>query len=149
MDNSWFMVDLPGYGFAKVSKSLKENWDKMIKGYLTNRGNMEAVFVLIDSRLDPQPIDLQFITWCGEHEVPIVLIFTKADKQSHSKTMGQVNAFLKAVTEIFEEAPLYFISSAESGKGREEIIGFIQSIVRGEFEEPEDLPADDAAEEGK
>lgn len=149
VDNSWFMVDLPGYGFAKVSKSLKENWDKMIKGYLTNRGNMEAVFVLIDSRLDPQPIDLQFITWCGEHEVPIVLIFTKADKQSHSRTMGQVNAFLKAVTEIFEEAPLYFISSAESGKGREEIIGFIQSIVRGEFEEPEDLPADDAAEEGK
>lgn len=126
IDDRWYMVDLPGYGFAKVGKSIKSSWEGMIKGYLTNRENLLATFVLIDSRLSPQKIDLEFILWCAENEVPIVLAFTKADKLSRSKVMSNVSAFLKATQEIFEETPLYFITSSETSQGREELIEFIE-----------------------
>ncbi|MBS9525552.1 ribosome biogenesis GTP-binding protein YihA/YsxC [Litoribacter ruber] len=135
IDEKWFMVDLPGYGFAKVSKTLKGEWDKMIKGYLTQRENLEAIFVLIDSRLEPQKIDLEFILWCAENEVPIVLIFTKADKLSHSKVQGNVSNFLKAAKGIFEETPLYFVTSAESAKGREEVLEFIDAVTEDFYAE--------------
>ncbi|WP_143962068.1 ribosome biogenesis GTP-binding protein YihA/YsxC [Litoribacter populi] len=135
IDDRWFMVDLPGYGFAKVSKTLKGEWDKMIKGYLTERENLEAIFVLIDSRLEPQKIDLEFILWCAENEVPIVLIFTKADKLSHSKVQSNVAAFLKAAKGIFEETPLYFVTSAESAKGREEVLEFINAVTEDFYAE--------------
>lgn len=129
IDERWFMVDLPGYGFAKVSKSIKGDWDKMIKGYLTSRENLEVTFVLIDSRLEPQKNDLEFILWCAENEVTIVLIFTKADKQSKTKTLSNVQAFLKATQEIYEETPLYFITSAEDKQGRDEVLEFIEAVT--------------------
>ncbi len=129
IDGKWYMVDLPGYGFAKVSKSLKEDWNKMIRNYLISRENLEVVFVLIDSRLEPQKVDLDFITWCGEQDVPIVLLFTKADKQSRSKNTGTVNKFLATTETIFEEAPLYFVTSASSGEGKSEVIAFIEEQV--------------------
>lgn len=129
VDNNWYMVDLPGYGFAKVSKSLKADWEGMIKDYLVNRENLVALFVLIDSRLEPQKIDLEFISWCGESNIPIVLLFTKADKQSRPKTQSTVAKFLKASKAIFEEAPLYFVTSATSGDGKIEVVNFIEEQV--------------------
>jgi len=130
IDGKWYMVDLPGYGFAKVSKSLKADWDKMIKSYLTSRENLVAVFVLIDSRLDPQNPDLEFLAWCGKNEVPVVIIFTKADKQSKTKTHAAVDKFLNASEAIFQEAPLYFITSAETADGKKEVVSFIEEQVK-------------------
>lgn len=130
IDGKWYMVDLPGYGFAKVSKSLKADWDKMIKSYLTSRENLVAVFVLIDSRLDPQNPDLEFLAWCGKNEVPVVIIFTKADKQSKTKTHSAVDKFLNASEAIFQEAPLYFITSAETADGKKEVVSFIEEQVK-------------------
>jgi|SRR5690554_4044572 len=125
IDDRWYMVDLPGYGFAKVGKKLKAEWEEMIKNYLSHRENLLATFVLIDSRLDPQKNDLEFIRWCAENGIPIVLAFTKADKLSRSKVQGNVSKFLQATLEIFKEAPLYFITSAEKQTGREELLAFI------------------------
>lgn len=129
IDDKWYMVDLPGYGFAKVSKTLKAEWDKMIREYLTLRENLVAIFILVDSRLDPQKIDLEFIHWCAEQEVPFALIFTKADKQSHSKTMANVSKFLEEMTKLFGEEPDYFITSAETSTGKDDVITFIEENV--------------------
>lgn len=129
IDNKWYMVDLPGYGFAKVSKTLKAEWDKMIREYLTQRENLVAVFILVDSRLDPQKIDLEFILWCAEQEVPFGLIFTKADKQSHSKTTENVNKFLQEMKQLFGDEPDYFITSAETSIGKDDVITFIEENV--------------------
>jgi len=130
IDDRWYMVDLPGYGFAKVGKSIKSGWEKMIKNYLTKRENLVATFVLVDSRLEPQKKDLEFILWCAQNEVPIVLAFTKADKLSRSKVQENVAKFLKASLEIFEEPPLYFITSAEKKDGREELVAFIEENAK-------------------
>lgn len=129
INDQWYMVDLPGYGFAKVSKDTRENWEKMISTYLTKRTNLCGVFILIDSRLEPQKIDLEFLLWCGTEGVPAALIFTKADKQSKTQTDKNVKSFLKKTEEIFEEAPDYFVTSAEKGQGKEEVIGFIEQLV--------------------
>lgn len=129
IDNKWYMVDLPGYGFAKVSKTLKAEWDKMIREYLTLRENLVAVFILVDSRLDPQKIDLEFILWCAEQEVPFALIFTKADKQSHSKTMGNVNKFLQEMQQLFGDEPDNFVTSAETSMGKDDVTTFIEENV--------------------
>jgi GTP-binding protein len=130
IDDRWYMVDLPGYGFAKVGKSLKSSWEGMIKGYLTHRENLLVTFVLVDSRLEPQKLDLEFVLWCAENEVPIVLVFTKADKLARSSVQRNVSKFLKATEEIFEEAPLYFTTSAENTEGREPLINFIEENTK-------------------
>lgn len=135
IDKRWYMVDLPGYGFAKVGKSLKSSWESMIKGYLTHRENLVATFVLVDSRLSPQKIDLEFVLWCAENAVPIVVVFTKADKLAKSKVNSNVSAFLKATQEIFEEAPLYFVTSSETSEGRKELIGFIEENAEEFYKE--------------
>lgn len=135
VDDKWYMVDLPGYGFAKVSKSIKETWGKMIMDYLTGRENLVALMVLIDSRLEPQKIDLEFITWCGENDIPFVLLFTKSDKQSRSRTKENVNRFLNAAFEIFQDKPQHYITSATSGEGKEEVVAFIEELVNEYREE--------------
>ncbi|SMD41902.1 GTP-binding protein [Aquiflexum balticum DSM 16537] len=129
VDDKWYMVDLPGYGFAKVSKSIKDTWGKMIMDYLSARENLVALMVLIDSRLEPQKIDLEFITWCGENDIPFVLLFTKSDKQSKSRTKENVNRFLNAAFEIFQDKPQHYITSATSGEGKEEVVAFIEELV--------------------
>jgi GTP-binding protein len=129
VDGRWYMVDLPGYGFAKVSKSARGEWEKMIRQYLTLRENLEAVFVLIDSRLNPQQIDIEFIYWCGQNDIPLALLFTKADKQAKSKTQLNVKKFLDKMLELFEEAPDYFVTSAETFQGKEEVTQYIESHV--------------------
>lgn len=125
INEKWYIVDLPGYGYAKVSKNSRENWEKFIRNYITKRESLQCVFVLIDSRLEPQKIDLEFCCWMGEIQIPFVLAFTKADKQSTAKTNQNVAAFKKALGGWFEEIPPCFVTSSEKSVGREEILKFI------------------------
>ena len=128
IDDRWYLVDLPGYGFAKVSKDKKVKWEKMISEYLTTRTNLCGVFVLIDSRLEPQTIDLEFLNWCGEEDVPFVVAFTKADKQSKLKTQANVELFTTHLLQTWEELPAYFVTSAEEQTGKDELLNYIDSI---------------------
>ncbi|MES2455580.1 MAG: ribosome biogenesis GTP-binding protein YihA/YsxC [Bacteroidota bacterium] len=128
INEKWYIVDLPGYGYAKVSKSSRENWEKFIRNYITKRESLQCVFVLIDSRLEPQKIDLEFCCWMGEIQIPFSLIFTKADKQSGVKTDKNVALFKKELKNWFEEIPPYFVSSAEKGQGKDEIMQFIEDV---------------------
>ncbi|MDB5019762.1 MAG: YihA family ribosome biosis GTP-binding protein [Pedobacter sp.] len=128
INEKWYIVDLPGYGYAKVSKSSRESWEKFIRNYLTKRESLQCIFVLIDSRLEPQKIDLEFCCWLGEIQVPFALVFTKADKQSAPKTDSNVALFRKQLAGWFEEIPPLFISSAEKGLGRDEILNFITEV---------------------
>lgn len=128
INENWYIVDLPGYGYAKISKSKKEDWNKFIRTYLDKRESLQCVFALIDSRLEPQKIDLEFCNWLGEKSIPFALIFTKADKQSRTKTDQNVSAFKKALLTTFEDIPTIFITSAELQSGREEVLNFIGSI---------------------
>ena len=128
INNSWYIVDLPGYGFAKRGKEMMEQLRQLIRAYVLTRQQMTCLFVLIDSRLEPQKIDLQFIEMLGENGVPFAIVFTKADKQSGSKTGANVRRFLDALSEQWEELPPHFISSSLNRTGREEILDYIDSI---------------------
>ncbi len=128
INDSWYIVDLPGYGYAKVSKTSREKWGKFIRAYLTKRESLQCVMVLLDSRLEPQKIDIEFCCWLGEHQIPFVLVFTKADKQSNTKTQANVAAFKKALGGWFEEIPPSFVTSAENGTGREQVLQFVDSV---------------------
>lgn len=128
INENWQLVDLPGYGYAKTSRSNRGEWQKFISYYLRNRENLQCVFVLIDSRLDPQKIDIEFCSWLGENGLPFQLIFTKADKQSKVKTDQSVAKFRKALLEIFEEVPTHYVTSSETQEGREEILSFIGDL---------------------
>jgi len=131
VNGNWYIVDLPGYGYARASKSKKADWDKFIHTYLDKRESLQVVMVLIDSRLEPQKIDLEFCNWLGEKGLSFVLVFTKADKQSSIKTDQNIAKFKKALLATFEEAPNYFVTSAETMLGRDEILGFIGGINAG------------------
>jgi len=109
INDTWYLVDLPGYGYARISKSKKEDWDKFIRTYLNKRESLQCVMVLIDSRVPPQKIDIQFCNWLGEKGLSFVLIFTKADKQSSIKTDQTIAAFKKELLKTFEEVPQVFI----------------------------------------
>lgn len=128
INENWYLVDLPGYGYARISKGKKEEWNKYIRNYLEKRENLQCVFILIDSRLEPQKIDLEFCSSLGERGIPFVITFTKADKQGKVKTDQNVSKFRKAMLTLFEEVPQYFITSAESQTGRDEILNFIGEI---------------------
>lgn len=127
-EKGWYLVDLPGYGYAKVSKTSRKKWEKMIRKYLVMRESLTAVFVLIDSRIPPQPIDLEFINWLGEQQVPFLLVFTKADKQKPEETAEKVEAFLQAMRETWEELPQHFITSAVASSGKEDILHYIEEV---------------------
>ncbi len=131
INEEWYLVDLPGYGYARISKSKKEDWNKFIRTYLDKRESLQCVLVLIDSRLEPQKIDLEFCNWLGSKGLPFVLIFTKADKQSNVKTDQNVAKFKKALKTSFEEIPQYFITSSESKLGRDEVLNFIDEVNKG------------------
>lgn len=139
INENWYLVDLPGYGYARISKSKKEDWNKFIRTYLDKRESLQCVMVLIDSRLEPQRIDLEFCNWLGEKGLPFVLVFTKADKQSSIKTDQNVARFKKALLATFDEVPGIFITSAELQAGRDEVLGFINEINQN-FVVPEFSP---------
>ena len=138
INGNWHLVDLPGYGYAKTSRSNRHDWEKFIRYYLRNRENLQCVFALIDSRLEPQKIDIEFCSWLGENGIPFVLAFTKADKQSRVKSNQNMAKFRNALLPIFEEVPQQFITSAETEEGRDELLSFIDSINQ-KFKMPEIL----------
>ena len=129
INNKWYLVDLPGYGFARISLSVKSKWEKMIQDYLKFRKNLVSVFVLIDSRLEPQKNDLNFINWLGENNIPFTLVFTKADKQTKNKTQKNVLIFCNELLKTWEKLPIYFISSAETGEGKNEMLKYIEETM--------------------
>jgi GTP-binding protein len=139
VNEEWYIVDLPGYGYAKVSKNSRESWEKFIRNYITKRESLQCVFVLIDSRIPPQKIDIEFCCWMGEIQIPFVLAFTKTDKQSTTKTNQNIALFKKELSGWFEEVPPAFITSAEKLIGRDEILGFIQETNK-DFAMPDLTP---------
>ena len=128
VNNNWYLVDLPGYGYATISKTMREMWVRMIEDYLINRENLQLVFVLIDARHEPQDNDIKFINNLGEMNMPYALIFTKSDKVSKTKLAENVNIFLEKLKETWEELPPYFTTSAIDAMGREEILDYIAGI---------------------
>ena len=128
INKEWYLVDLPGYGFALRGKKMMEKIKNLIEYYVLEREQLTCLFVLIDSRHEPQKIDLEFIEWLGENGVPFAIIFTKADKQAVGKTRQNVNNYLNKLKEQWEELPPHFISSSENGTGRQEILDYIDSI---------------------
>jgi GTP-binding protein len=128
IDESWYLVDLPGYGYAKLSVSVKETFQKMIADYVLNRENLYCLFVLIDIRHVPQKIDMEFISWLGESHVPFAIIFTKADKLGKNAVAAKVQAYTDELLKHWEELPPMFVSSSLSGSGKDEIISFILNV---------------------
>lgn len=137
INKEWYLVDLPGYGYAQRGKKMMEKIQKLIEYYVLEREQMTCLFVLIDSWLEPQRIDLEFIEWLGENGIPFALIFTKADKQSVGKTKASVNRFLDTLKEQWEELPPHFISSSENKTGRQEILDYIEQVNRSLKEQAE------------
>ena len=137
INKEWYLVDLPGYGYAQRGKKMMEKIQKLIEYYVLERKQMTCLFVLIDSRLEPQRIDLEFIEWLGENGIPFALIFTKVDKQSVGKTKASVNRFLNTLKEQWEELPPHFISSSENKTGRQEILNYIEQVNRSLKEQAE------------
>ncbi len=128
VNNSWYLVDLPGYGFAKRSKSVQQKLEQMISGYILQRKQLVNVFVLIDIRHDPQLIDREFIDWLGESNVPFSIVFTKADKLGPVKARQNATAWMEKLKDRWETLPPYFITSAEKKTGREEVLDYIEQI---------------------
>ena len=128
INNEWYLVDLPGYGYAKRRKSEVEKLQTLISSYILNREEMTCLFVLVDSRLEPQKIDLEFIEWLGENGIPFGIIFTKADKSKLGKLKSNISSYLKKLKEQWEELPPYFITSSENRTGREELLNYIEEI---------------------
>lgn len=128
IDESWYLVDLPGYGYAKVSISAKEKFQKLISKYILHRENLYCLFVLIDVRHTAQKIDLEFMSWLGENGIPFAIIFTKADKLGKVSVVKNVEAYSKELKNYWEELPPMLISSSHDGTGREEIISYIENI---------------------
>jgi GTP-binding protein len=133
-DKSWYLVDLPGYGFAKVSQSSRRRWQQMIENYLRKRETLVNVFVLIDSRHSPQAIDLEFINQLGEWQIPFSIVFTKADKETQKEVSKNVKAFLEAMRKSWQFLPQHFVTSAVKKMGRKQILDAIDEMNR-EFDE--------------
>ena len=128
INDKWFLVDLPGYGFAKASKTSRAKWEKFIVEYLTNRQQLINLFVLLDSRLEPQKIDLEFMNWCGEKEIPFSMVFTKIDKLSSSALQKNLAKYKKEMLKFWDELPPVFTTSSDSKFGREKLLKYIDHI---------------------
>lgn len=129
INNNWYLVDLPGYGFAKTSQTNREKWEKMIRDYLLHRQNLLTTLVLIDSRLKPQLIDMEFMQWMGENELPFAIIFTKTDKLTKNELASNLAAYKKKLLDYWEELPVMFITSAENTKGKEEVLNYLEAVI--------------------
>jgi GTP-binding protein len=132
INNNWYLVDLPGYGYAKTSKSLKESFETMISEYLLNRKNLLCTFILIDSRIPPQTIDIDFMNWCGENKIPFAIVFSKIDKLKNAELSKQLQLFQKTLLNYWEFMPLYFLTSADTKAGKGELLKYIDE-VKGTF----------------
>lgn len=130
INNAWYLVDLPGYGYASVSRSARYEWGKMIEQYLKNRENLFCTFVLLDSRLSPQKIDFEFINWMGIHHLPMALILTKSDKIKQQEVAKSKKAIEAKLLESWEELPPIFVTSAEKKTGRNPLLEFIDEALK-------------------
>ena len=128
INENWFLCDLPGYGYAKVSKKSREEWGKMIKDYILNRENLMNTFVLLDSRIKPQQIDIDFMLFLGKKEIPFSIIFTKSDKLKQSELISNIRIYEEELFKYWEELPPYFITSSEKKIGKEKVLNYIKSI---------------------
>ncbi len=128
IDNKWYLVDLPGYGYAKVSKQERNRWKKLMFDYFLNRPNLLNVFVLIDSRLEPQQIDTDFINQLGFKQIPFSIVFTKTDKLSRNKVISNIAKFKRELLKTWEELPPMFLTSAVTRQGRDELLDFIENL---------------------
>lgn len=128
INKNWYLVDLPGYGYAKVSKSAKKIFQKFITDYFNKRKQLVSAFVLVDIRHEPQPIDLDFMQWLGENLIPFSIIFTKADKLKPKAIERQIEHYKNVLLESWEEIPNYFITSSTKGIGQEDVLDYIESI---------------------
>ena len=128
INKEWYLVDLPGYGYAKRSKKEIDKLDQMIRGYILQREQLVNVFVLVDVRLEPQKIDLEFIEWLGMSSIPFAIVFTKADKLSVGKVSANVEAYKKKLLETWEELPPIFLTSSEKRQGRDDVLDYIEQI---------------------
>lgn len=129
INDKWYLVDLPGYGYAKVSKAMRERFSKMISDYIFKRPNLECLFVLIDSRHAAQKIDIDYMYWLGSNSVPFCIIFTKADKSGAVKLQMNIDDYCKKLLETWDTLPPYIITSAEDRMGKEELLDYIGNIV--------------------
>lgn len=125
VNENWYLTDLPGYGYARVSKSLRKDFEKLITNYILNRKNMVNLFVLVDSRHTPQKIDLEFIEWCGENGIPFSIVFTKADKLKPNAAISNVENYQAELLKTWEDLPETYVTSAEKKEGTDEILNFI------------------------
>lgn len=130
VNDSWFVVDLPGYGFAMRSKDDRKRLEAMIKDYILNRPQMTCLFVLIDSRHKPQVIDLEFMEWLGENEIPFAIVFTKLDKLKAGEKKKNIDAYCRQLLETWEELPPIFATSSEDRRGRNELLAYIEELNR-------------------
>ncbi|MBQ9638587.1 MAG: YihA family ribosome biogenesis GTP-binding protein [Bacteroidales bacterium] len=128
VDSSWYLVDLPGYGYARVSKTARAGWSKMVGDYVLRREELRCTFVLVDSRIPPQRIDLDFLSFLGRSGVPVSVVFTKADKETQRVVSANVQAFKQQLLTEWEELPAMFLTSSATGQGRESLLAYIDSI---------------------
>lgn len=128
INKEWYLVDLPGYGYARASKSSRATWERFIVEYLTERETLINIFVLLDSRLEPQKIDLEFMQWCAEEQLPFSMVFTKIDKLSSTALQKNLAAYKKEMLKLWAEMPPVFTTSASSKFGREKLLNYIEAI---------------------
>jgi GTP-binding protein len=128
INNTWHLVDLPGYGYATTGKKMREKLQEIIEDYIQNREQLICLFLLIDCRHQPQQIDLEFMEWLGENGIPFSIVFTKLDKLSHVRALESTNAYKHKLMEHWEELPPIFLTSAEKRTGRDEVLNYIESI---------------------
>jgi GTP-binding protein len=130
INEQWYLVDLPGYGFARASKKDRASWEKFIVDYLTKSESLVNLFVLVDSRLEPQKIDIEFINWCGEKQIPFSIIFTKLDKLSGSEYARNLTRYKKELSKTWASIPPVFGTSSASSHGRESVLNYIEDILK-------------------
>jgi GTP-binding protein len=128
INNEWYLVDLPGYGYAKVPKTERIKWEKFLRRYILQRENLYCLFVLVDIRHEPQPADLEFMEWLGLSEIPFVVVFTKADKLKPGEIEVNLKNYREEMLKTWELVPEYFVTSSQTGEGKEDILGFIQNV---------------------
>ena len=131
INKEWYLVDLPGYGYAKRGQQQRDELQRMITGYILHREQMMNLFLLIDARHEPQRIDMEFIEWLGENGIPFSIVFTKADKLSKGKLAANIKHYLSELSKQWEELPPHFITSSETKQGKEEVLSYIEAIIQG------------------
>jgi GTP-binding protein len=130
INNNWHLVDLPGYGYATAGKKMRDQLQNIIESYILNREQLTCLFLLIDSRLEPQKIDLEFIEWLGENGIPFAIVFTKLDKLTHAKGKSNIQFYKDKLSEQWEELPPIFLTSSEKYMGKDELLGYIDGISK-------------------